>query len=121
LHYSHRGELAGRHGAGAALCDFGHPALRRPGGGGAARRWNGQSVSSGELAAVYGFTDLDGSRPDAWRYVVEVQDAGRTVLVLSKIPAQAPPAPAAGRELFRKAIRLGPPWRTQPPHYACSR
>jgi NAD(P)-dependent dehydrogenase (short-subunit alcohol dehydrogenase family) len=40
-------------------------------------RWNGQSVSSGELAAVYGFTDLDDSRPDAWRYVVEVQDAGK--------------------------------------------
>ena len=32
------------------------------------RRWNGQSLSSGELAQVYGFTDLDGSRPDAWRY-----------------------------------------------------
>jgi NAD(P)-dependent dehydrogenase (short-subunit alcohol dehydrogenase family) len=40
-------------------------------------RWNGRSLSSGELAKVYGFTDLDGSRPDAWRYVVEVQDAGR--------------------------------------------
>ena len=40
-------------------------------------RWNGKSLSSGELAAIYGFTDLDGSRPDAWRYVVEVQDAGR--------------------------------------------
>lgn len=40
-------------------------------------RWNGRSVSSGELAKVYGFTDLDGSRPDAWRYVVEVQDAGK--------------------------------------------
>ena len=40
-------------------------------------RWNGQSLSSGGLAKVYGFTDLDGSRPDAWRYVVEVQDAGR--------------------------------------------
>lgn len=40
-------------------------------------RWNGQSVSSGQLAQVYGFTDLDGSRPDAWRYVVEVQDAGK--------------------------------------------
>jgi NAD(P)-dependent dehydrogenase (short-subunit alcohol dehydrogenase family) len=26
-------------------------------------------------ATVYGFTDLDGSRPDAWRYVTEVQDA----------------------------------------------
>lgn len=40
-------------------------------------RWNGQSLSSGDLAKVYGFTDLDGSRPDAWRYVVEVQDAGK--------------------------------------------
>ena len=26
---------------------------------------------------IYGFTDLDGSRPDAWRYVIEVQDAGK--------------------------------------------
>jgi NAD(P)-dependent dehydrogenase (short-subunit alcohol dehydrogenase family) len=40
-------------------------------------RWNGQSLSSGQLARVYGFTDLDGSRPDAWRYMVEVQDPGR--------------------------------------------
>ncbi|HMI89141.1 MAG TPA: SDR family oxidoreductase [Polyangiaceae bacterium] len=40
-------------------------------------RWNGKSVSSGELAKVYGFTDLDGSQPDAWRYLTEVQDAGK--------------------------------------------
>jgi hypothetical protein len=40
-------------------------------------RWNGRSVSSGELAQVYGFTDVDGSQPDAWRYLVEVQDAGQ--------------------------------------------
>jgi NAD(P)-dependent dehydrogenase (short-subunit alcohol dehydrogenase family) len=40
-------------------------------------RWNGQSLSSGQLARVYGFTDLDGSRPDAWRYIVEVQDPGK--------------------------------------------
>jgi NAD(P)-dependent dehydrogenase (short-subunit alcohol dehydrogenase family) len=40
-------------------------------------RWNGLSLSSGQLAKVYGFTDLDGSRPDAWRYLVEVQDAGK--------------------------------------------
>ncbi|MFZ3474084.1 SDR family oxidoreductase [Streptomyces sp. 4.24] len=40
-------------------------------------RWNGQSLSSGQLAGVYGFTDLDGSRPDAWRYMVEVQDPDR--------------------------------------------
>ena len=39
-------------------------------------RWNGQSLSSGQLAQVYGFSDLDGSRPDAWRYLREVQDAG---------------------------------------------
>jgi NAD(P)-dependent dehydrogenase (short-subunit alcohol dehydrogenase family) len=41
------------------------------------KRWNGQSLSSGQLAKVYGFTDLDGSQPDAWRYVVEIQDAGK--------------------------------------------
>ncbi|MFC7245744.1 SDR family oxidoreductase [Catellatospora aurea] len=40
-------------------------------------RWNGQSVSSGQLAREYGFTDLDGSRPDCWRYLVEVQDPGK--------------------------------------------
>ena len=40
-------------------------------------RWNGQSLSSGGLAQIYGFTDLDGSRPDAWRYLREVQDAGK--------------------------------------------
>ena len=28
------------------------------------------------LAREYGFTDVDGSRPDCWRYMVEVQDAG---------------------------------------------
>ena len=26
---------------------------------------------------IYGFTDLDGSQPDAWRYLTEVQDAGK--------------------------------------------
>jgi NAD(P)-dependent dehydrogenase (short-subunit alcohol dehydrogenase family) len=40
-------------------------------------RWNGQSLSSGGLARVYGFTDLDGSQPDAWRYLVEVQETGK--------------------------------------------
>ena len=38
-------------------------------------RWNGKSLSSGQLAKVYRFTDLDGSQPDAWRYLTEVQDA----------------------------------------------
>jgi NAD(P)-dependent dehydrogenase (short-subunit alcohol dehydrogenase family) len=41
-----------------------------------ASRWNGQSLSSGQLAQVYGFTDLDGTRPDCWRYMVEVVEAG---------------------------------------------
>jgi NAD(P)-dependent dehydrogenase (short-subunit alcohol dehydrogenase family) len=41
-------------------------------------RWQGRS----SLAKGYGFTDLDGSRPDAWRYVVEVQDAGKPADVL---------------------------------------
>ncbi len=41
------------------------------------QRWNGQSLSSGDLAREYGFADLDGSRPDAWRYIVEVEDAGK--------------------------------------------
>jgi NAD(P)-dependent dehydrogenase (short-subunit alcohol dehydrogenase family) len=40
-------------------------------------RWNGKSLSSGQLAKIYGFTDLDGSQPDAWRYLPEVQDAGK--------------------------------------------
>lgn len=40
-------------------------------------RWNGQSLSSGQLAQEYGFTDIDGSQPDSWRYLVEVADAGK--------------------------------------------
>jgi len=40
-------------------------------------RWSGRSLSSGQLAKVYGFTDLDGSQPDAWRYLREVQDPGK--------------------------------------------
>src|SRR5918992_2047713 len=38
------------------------------------RRRNGGSFSSGGLAREYGFTDVDGSQPDCWRYMVEVQD-----------------------------------------------
>ncbi|MFC8278097.1 SDR family oxidoreductase [Streptomyces sp. NPDC057271] len=33
-------------------------------------RWNGRSLSSGRLAKEYGFTDVDGSRPDAWGYII---------------------------------------------------
>jgi NAD(P)-dependent dehydrogenase (short-subunit alcohol dehydrogenase family) len=39
-------------------------------------RWNGRSLSSGQLGQVYGFTDVDGTRPDCWRYIVEVREAG---------------------------------------------
>jgi NAD(P)-dependent dehydrogenase (short-subunit alcohol dehydrogenase family) len=40
-------------------------------------RWHGQSLSCGALAREYGFTDVDGSQPDAWRYLIEVQEAGK--------------------------------------------
>ena len=40
-------------------------------------RFSGQSLSSGGLAQVYGFTDLDGTRPDWMRYFVEVVDVGK--------------------------------------------
>jgi NAD(P)-dependent dehydrogenase (short-subunit alcohol dehydrogenase family) len=39
-------------------------------------RWNGQSLSSGQLAQEYGFTDLDGTQPDCWRYMTEVIETG---------------------------------------------
>jgi NAD(P)-dependent dehydrogenase (short-subunit alcohol dehydrogenase family) len=42
-------------------------------------RWNQESVSSGQLACEYGFTDIDGSQPDVWRYIEEVREVGRTV------------------------------------------
>ncbi len=41
------------------------------------RRHSGRSLSSAELAQTYGFDDVDGSRPDCWRYLVEVQEAGK--------------------------------------------
>jgi NAD(P)-dependent dehydrogenase (short-subunit alcohol dehydrogenase family) len=41
------------------------------------RRWNQQSITSGQLAREYGFTDLDGSQPDVWRYIEEVRETGR--------------------------------------------
>ncbi|MGH3309045.1 MAG: hypothetical protein ACRDP3_00385, partial [Streptomyces sp.] len=41
-------------------------------------RFNGKSLSSGGLAQEYGFTDADGSAPDAWRYMIEVDQASKT-------------------------------------------
>lgn len=40
-------------------------------------RWTGQSLSSGDLAIYYDVRDIDGSQPDCWRYMVEVQDVGK--------------------------------------------
>ncbi len=37
-------------------------------------RWNQRSVTSAELASEYGFTDVDGSRPDVWRYMQTVEN-----------------------------------------------
>ncbi|MBD1543628.1 SDR family oxidoreductase [Arthrobacter sp. IA7] len=39
-------------------------------------RRTGGTFSSGGLAQEYGFTDVDGSRPDCWRYLEEIQEAG---------------------------------------------
>ncbi|MWV42767.1 SDR family NAD(P)-dependent oxidoreductase [Paenibacillus sp. HJL G12] len=40
-------------------------------------RWNGCSLSSVKLAQEYAFYDIDGSQPDCWRYLEEVQNAGK--------------------------------------------
>jgi NAD(P)-dependent dehydrogenase (short-subunit alcohol dehydrogenase family) len=40
-------------------------------------RWNQRSVTSAQLAAEYGFTDIDGSRPDVWRYNQAVESGDR--------------------------------------------
>lgn len=37
----------------------------------------GRVLTSHDLATTYGVTDTDGTQPDCWRYVVEVQDAGK--------------------------------------------
>jgi NAD(P)-dependent dehydrogenase (short-subunit alcohol dehydrogenase family) len=40
-------------------------------------RWNQTSVSSGQLGLEFGFSDLDGSQPDIWRYLEEIREPGR--------------------------------------------
>jgi NAD(P)-dependent dehydrogenase (short-subunit alcohol dehydrogenase family) len=35
----------------------------------ARQRWNQQSLTSGQLSHVYGFTDIDGSQPDVWAHM----------------------------------------------------
>ena len=76
-------------------------------------RWNQASLSSGQLAREYGFTDLDGSSPDAWRYLVEVQDAGQAgrhhrlpVVVVSAAPCWHGAPTSSGRAAARR--RGGP-------------
>ncbi|MDQ1355714.1 MAG: hypothetical protein QOG44_87 [Acidimicrobiaceae bacterium] len=39
-------------------------------------RWNQKSVNSGQLASEYGFTDIDGSQPDIWRFIAEISELG---------------------------------------------
>lgn len=41
------------------------------------KRWSGQSLSSGELAEIYGFRDVDGSQPNFMRYYREVLKLGK--------------------------------------------
>jgi NAD(P)-dependent dehydrogenase (short-subunit alcohol dehydrogenase family) len=40
------------------------------------RRFSGRVLTAFDLAQTYDVVDVDGSRPDAWRYVVEVQERG---------------------------------------------
>ncbi|TMR21167.1 SDR family oxidoreductase [Nonomuraea turkmeniaca] len=41
------------------------------------QRWSGRSVDSGQLAEAYGLTDVDGSRPQVWRFITEVEETGK--------------------------------------------
>jgi NAD(P)-dependent dehydrogenase (short-subunit alcohol dehydrogenase family) len=39
-------------------------------------RHAGKCLTSGQLGRIYGVTDTDGSRPDCWSYVTEIEDPG---------------------------------------------
>lgn len=43
-------------------------------------RFGGRVLTSAELARIYGVTDVDGTQPDCWRYVVEIQDPDRPAM-----------------------------------------
>jgi NAD(P)-dependent dehydrogenase (short-subunit alcohol dehydrogenase family) len=43
-------------------------------------RWNQQSVTAGDLAAEYGFTDVDGSQPQSWRQMADAEQGVATDL-----------------------------------------
>jgi hypothetical protein len=40
-------------------------------------QYAGKSLTSFDLATAYGLTDSDGSRPNCWSYIVEVEQAGQ--------------------------------------------
>ncbi len=40
-------------------------------------RYAGKVLSSAELARTYGVTDTDGTQPDCWPYLVEIQEKNR--------------------------------------------
>jgi NAD(P)-dependent dehydrogenase (short-subunit alcohol dehydrogenase family) len=42
----------------------------------AVARYSGKSLTSGQLARIYGVTDTDGSRPDGWSYITEIEAPG---------------------------------------------
>ena len=41
-----------------------------------AGRYAGETLTSGQLGRIYGVTDIDGSRPDGWSYVTEIEAPG---------------------------------------------
>jgi NAD(P)-dependent dehydrogenase (short-subunit alcohol dehydrogenase family) len=41
-------------------------------------RWNQASLTSGQLAREYGFTDVDGSQPDVWRHMHDTEQGRAT-------------------------------------------
>ena len=41
-----------------------------------AGRHAGETLTSGQLGRIYGVTDVDGSRPDGWRYITEIEVPG---------------------------------------------
>ena len=71
------------------------------------QRRNGGSFSSGGLAREYGFTDVDGSQPDCWRYLVEVQDAGLPARP-DRLPLSAPAMISAVRYMVIETYTSGP-------------
>ena len=71
-------------------------------------RWNGMSLSSGQLAKVYGFTDLDGSQPDALALPGRSAGPGEACGRAPGLPLIGPaldpsPVPRAGRDARRIA------------------